>query len=152
MTEEDIKKLSKKELQDIVLKMQKILSDKQKEEFQKIVKVAGIQSENKISQVVQVRMSDALVAEKMVQNFSYSTFTKLHVEEMLHVGREELEDTEQFWKDWIALLKEKNGDTEARLLKEAILYCEGIDGLYKMAKERKCFCASIFIFGSTGTV
>lgn len=94
MTEEDIKKLSKKELQDIVLKMQKILSDKQKEEFQKIVKVAGIQSENKISQVVQVRMSDALVAEKMVQNFSYSTFTKLHVEEMLHVGREELEDTE----------------------------------------------------------
>lgn len=67
MTEEDIKKLSKKELQDIVLKMQKILSDKQKEEFQKIVKVAGIQSENKTSQVVQVRMSDALVAEKMVQ-------------------------------------------------------------------------------------
>lgn len=29
MTEEDIKKLSKTELQNIVLKMQKILSDKQ---------------------------------------------------------------------------------------------------------------------------
>lgn len=139
------KKIIEKKLQDIVLKMQKILSDKQKEEFQKIVKVAGIQSENKISQVVQVRMSDALVAEKMVQNFSYSTFTKLHVEEMLHVGREELEDTEQFWKDWIALLKEKNGDTEARLLKEAILYCEGIDGLYKMAKENVSVHPSLYL-------
>lgn len=39
MTEEDIKKLSKKQLQDIVLKIQKSLSDKQKREFQKIVKV-----------------------------------------------------------------------------------------------------------------
>lgn len=32
MTKEDISKLSKKELQDIVLKVQKILSDKQKAE------------------------------------------------------------------------------------------------------------------------
>lgn len=37
MTKEDISKLSKKELQDIVLKVQKILSDKQKVEFRKIV-------------------------------------------------------------------------------------------------------------------
>ena len=38
MTEEDIKNLSKKELQDIIFKVQKLLSDKQKKEFQKIVK------------------------------------------------------------------------------------------------------------------
>ena len=56
------------------------------------------------------------------------------LEEMFHVGGEELKDTEQFWKDWIGLLQKKNGDAEARLLKEAILYCEGIDGLYEMAK------------------
>ena len=31
--------------------------------------------------------------------FSSSAFTKLHLEEMFHVGREELEETEQFWED-----------------------------------------------------
>ena len=39
--------------------------------------------------------------------FSSSAFTKLHLEEMFHVGREELEETEQFWEDWIDLLKAK---------------------------------------------
>lgn len=272
---EDIKKLSKKELQDIILKVQRILSDKQKNEFQEIVKVARTQYGNKNSQVVQVRMSDDLVNEKMAQiqkwkekidegglyldteeyedysdgywesdwiteyydnqgigdkiqymiqfaedcvndrryqeaneiyewlwemsvsadsefgnpdlvdlemmeennlihtdmkhlalltlyadyqalpineragdiylYFSYSTFAKLHVEEMFHVGREELEDTDQFWKDWIDLLKDKNGDTEARLLKEAVLSCEGIDGLYKMAKETVSVHPSLYL-------
>lgn len=272
---DDIKKLSKKELQDIILKVQKILSDKQKKEFQKIVEICISQSKNRNSQVTQVRMSDDLIAEKMaqIQNwknqidkgelsldteeyedysdgywdsdwiteyydnqgisdkiqymiqfaedcvndkryreaneiyewlwemsvsavseygdsepadlemlkennlihtdmkhlalltlysdyqalpinkraediylyFSYSTFAKLHVEEMFHVGREEPEDTEQFWKDWIALLKKENGDTEARLLKEAILYCEGIDGLYKTAKENASVHPSLYL-------
>lgn len=67
MTEEEIKKLSKKELQDIVFEVQKILSDKQKMEFQKIVHVSEIQSENKKVQPLQVRMSDDLVNEKMAQ-------------------------------------------------------------------------------------
>ena len=67
MTEEDLKKLSEKELLDIVLKMQEILSDKQKKEFQKIVNAAVIHSGNKNSQVMQVRMSDDLVTEKMAQ-------------------------------------------------------------------------------------
>lgn len=40
MKEEDIKKLSKKELQNIVLKMQNMMSDKQKKEFQKIVEAS----------------------------------------------------------------------------------------------------------------
>lgn len=273
MTEEDLKKLSEKELLDIVLKMQEILSDKQKKEFQKIVNAAVIHSGNKNSQVMQVRMSDDLVTEKMAQiqkwmdqidegglyletegyedyssgywdsdwiteyydnqeigdkiqymirfaedciddrryqeangiyewlwemtvstdneyedsvdlemlkdnnlihtdmkhlalltlyadyqrlpsneragdmylYFLHSTFRKLHIEEVFHVGREELEDTEQFWKDWINLLKEKNGDTEARLLKEAILYCEGIGGLYKMAKENASVHPSLYL-------
>ena len=272
---EDIKKLSKKELQDIILKIQKILSDKQKKEFQKIVEMCISQSKNRNSQVTQVRMSDDLVAEKKAQiqkwknqidegelaldaeeyedysggywnsdwitkyydnqgigdkiqymirfaedcvddkryqeaneiyewlwemsvsadneyedsepadlemleennlihtdmkhlalltlyadyqalpinkraediylYFSYNTFTKLHVEEMFHVGREELEDTEQFWRDWIVLLKKENGDTAARLLKEAILYCEGIEGLYKMAKKNASVHPSLYL-------
>ena len=67
MKEEDIKKLSKKELQNIVLKMQNMMSDKQKKEFQKIVEASGIQSGNEKAQIVQVRMSDELVNEKMTQ-------------------------------------------------------------------------------------
>ena len=273
MTEEDIKTLSKKQLQDIVLKVQKLLSDKQKKELQKIVKETGIQFGNKKSQAVQVRMSDDLVNEKMIQiqkwknqidegevyldteeyedysrgyweadwvteyydnqgigdkimsmirfaedcvcdrryqeaneiyewlwemsvstdseygdpvdlemleennlihtdmkhlalltlyadyqalpvneragdiylYFSLGIFKKLHLEEMLHVGREELEDTEQFWEDWINLLKVKNGDTEARLLKEAVLYYKGIDGLYEMAKENASVHPSLYL-------
>lgn len=273
MTEEEIKKLSKKELQDIVFEVQKILSDKQKMEFQKIVHVSEIQSENKKVQPLQVRMSDDLVNEKMAQiqkwknqidegelyldteeyedysngywgsewvteyydqqgigdkiqymirfaedcvddrryqeaneiyewlwemsvctnseyedtvdlemseennlihtdmkhmalltlyadyqvlsinerakdmylYFSYSTFAKLHLEEMFFVGREELENTDQFWKDWIELLKEKKGATEARLLKEAILYCEGIEGLKKIAKENASVHPSLYL-------
>ena len=46
MKEENIKKLSKKELQNIVLKMQNMMSDKQKKEFQKIVEASGIQFGN----------------------------------------------------------------------------------------------------------
>lgn len=268
-----IENLSKKDLQDIILKMQKLLSDKQKKELQKIVEMYRNQTENKKSQVLRVRMSDDLVNEKMTQiqkwknqidegelylnteeyedyssgywdsdwiteyydnqgigdkiqymirfaedcvddrryqeaneiyewlwemsvsvdseygdpvdlemleennlihtdkkhlalltlyadyqilptnerakdiylYFSYGTFKELHIEEVFHVGREELEDTEQFWRDWIDLLKEKSGDTEARLLKEAVLYHEGIEGLYEMAKENASVHPSLYL-------
>ncbi len=272
---EGIEKLSKKDLQDIILKMQDLLSDKQKREFRKIVEMYRNQPENTKAQVPQVRMSDNLVNEKMAQirkwknqidegelyldiedhedysseywgsemiteyydnqeigdkiqymirfaedcvddrryreaneiyewlwemevstesecdegepvdletlaennlihtdmkhlalltlyadyqavpanerardiylYFSYSTFTKLHLEEMFHVGREELKDMEQFWKDWIELLQEKNGDTEARLLKEAVLYCKGVEGLYEMAEENVSVHPSLYL-------
>ena len=77
--------------------------------------------------------------------FSSSAFTKLHLEEMFHVGREELEETEQFWEDWIDLLKAKNGDIEPRLLKEAVLYCRGIDGLHEMARENASVHPSLYL-------
>lgn len=273
MTEEDIKNLSAKKLQDIILKVEKILSDEQRKEFQRIVEASENQSESKKAQSLQARMSDDLVNEKMIQirrwknqidegelyldteeyedyssgywdpdwiteyydnqgigdkiqymirfaedcvddrryreaneiyewlwemsvstgseyedsvdlemleendlihtdmkylalltlyadyqslsknerakdmylYFSYSTFSKLKLEEMFRVGREELEDTEQFWKDWIGLLQKENGDTAARLLKEAILYCEGIDGLYEMAKANASIHPSLYL-------
>ena len=37
-------------------------------------------------------------AKDMYLYFACSTFAKLHMEEMFHVGREELKDTEQFGK------------------------------------------------------
>ncbi|MDE6053865.1 MAG: hypothetical protein K2G55_08905, partial [Lachnospiraceae bacterium] len=74
-------------------------------------------------------------AEDIYLYFSHSTFQELHIEDMFHAGRENLTDTEQFWSDWIELLKSKSGDVEARLLQEAVLYHDGLDGLVKMADE-----------------
>ena len=74
-------------------------------------------------------------AEDIYLYFSHYPFQNLHIEDMFQVGRENLTGINQFWKDWIELLKGKNGDTESRLLKEAILYSEGIEGLVKMADE-----------------
>lgn len=67
--------------------------------------------------------------------FSRQAFRKLHIEDMFYAGRENLAGREQFWEDWIALLRTKNGDTEARLLREAVLYYGGAEGLLKMADE-----------------
>ena len=65
-------------------------------------------------------------AELLYEYFKYYTFHTLHMEDMLYAGREKLPDIEQFWKDWIALLKTKSGDVETRLLKEAVLYSQGM--------------------------
>ena len=55
-------------------------------------------------------------AEDIYLYFSMYTFQKLHIQDMLCAGREELEGTEQFWEDWIALLETKIGEAESRLL------------------------------------
>ena len=57
------------------------------------------------------------------------------MEEIFHVGREALKDQKQFWEDWIVLLKNKHGDIAGRLLKDAVLYSQGIDGLVHIADE-----------------
>ncbi|MDD7026529.1 MAG: hypothetical protein PUI46_05490 [Lachnospiraceae bacterium] len=67
--------------------------------------------------------------------FSMYTFQKLHIQDMFCAGREELEGAEQFWNDWIALLQTRSGEVESRLLQEAVLYREGIDGVVKMADK-----------------
>ena len=84
-------------------------------------------------------------AEDMYLYFSFDTFSKIHMEEIFHVGKEKLKDTERFWKDWIELLKSKNGDIEARLLKEAVLYCKGIEGLLEMAEENVSIHPSLYL-------
>ena len=84
-------------------------------------------------------------AEDMYRFFSFSIFSEIHMEEIFHVGKEKLKDTEKFWKDWIELLKSKNGDMEARLLKEAVLYCKGIEGLLEMAEENASIHPSLYL-------
>ncbi len=84
-------------------------------------------------------------AEDIYLYFSHAAFRKLHMEDMFHVGRESLENTEQFWKDWILLLKTKSGDAEGKLLKEAVLYCDGIEGLVQMAEENAAMHPSLYL-------
>lgn len=72
-------------------------------------------------------------AEDIYLYINISPFCELHIEDMFYVGREQLEDAERFWQDWIHLLMTKKGDVEGRLLKEAVLYVEGLDGLFRLA-------------------
>lgn len=77
--------------------------------------------------------------------FSYYPFQSLHIEDIFHVGRESLTGTEQFWKDWIALLKTKSDEVAGRLLREAILYNEGVEGLVKAADESCLIHPSLYL-------
>lgn len=77
--------------------------------------------------------------------FSHSAFSVLHMEEMFSAGRENLKDTDRFWRDWICLLKSKKGNTEARLLKEAVLYTEGTEGLSRLADENALLHPSLYL-------
>lgn len=74
-------------------------------------------------------------AENLYLYFSHRAFQDLHLEDMLQVGREELAETARFWEDWITLLKKEEGDVEARLLQEAILYQGGVERLVTVAEE-----------------
>ena len=84
-------------------------------------------------------------AEDIYLYFSMYPFQKLHIQDMFCAGREELEGTEQFWNDWIALLQTKSGEMQGRLLMEAVLYHDGIDGLVKMADENCDMHPSLFL-------
>ncbi len=74
-------------------------------------------------------------AENLYLYFSHRAFQDLHLEDMLQVGREELAETARFWEDWITLLKIEEGDVEARLLQEAVLYQGGVERLVAVAEE-----------------
>lgn len=76
-------------------------------------------------------------AEHIYSYFQYHIFQDIHIKDIWEIGKEELKEEETFWKDWIELLTFKEGATEARLLKEAVLYKEGSEGLVKVAE--KCY-------------
>ena len=84
-------------------------------------------------------------AEDIYLYFSYYSFQKLHIEEMFQVGKEELPEKAQFWEDWIALLQKKNGEMEARLLQEAVLYNNGVNGLAEMADINGTMHPSLYL-------
>lgn len=73
-------------------------------------------------------------AQVLYNYFSLHCFKDIHVEHMLSIGREELRDLPQFWESWIALLSERKGDIAMRLLKEAVHYQKGEEGLLDVAR------------------
>lgn len=75
-------------------------------------------------------------AEDMYAYFAYGFFREIHIEEIFSSGKEALEDEDKFWQDWIEILSDKNGDLEARLLEEAVLYYRGEDGLLEIAEKK----------------
>ena len=74
-------------------------------------------------------------AENLYLYFSHRAFQDLHLEDMLQVGREDLAETARFWEDCITLLKNEEGDVEARLLQEAVLYQGDVERLVAVAEE-----------------
>ena len=84
-------------------------------------------------------------AEMLYLYFNHSAFKNLHMEEIFHVGREALKDQKQFWEDWIVLLKNKQGDIAGRLLKDAVLYSQGIDGLVHISDESAAVHPSLYL-------
>ncbi len=82
----------------------------------------------------QVREPDERV-EDMYQYFRYPVFDNISMEKALASGKDKLEDTELFWKEWIEFLSSKDGRTETRLIEEAALYCGGCELLEKVAEK-----------------
>lgn len=73
-------------------------------------------------------------AESCYLYFSYPYFKDIHIEDIFNIGKEELNDTDYFWNNWIEVLMTKSGDVALRLLKEAILYHKGEEGLLIQAR------------------
>ncbi len=73
-------------------------------------------------------------AEKIYGYFLNSLCREVRLEDMLSVGPEELRELPDFWDSWIRLLSEKDGDTQGRLLKEAVCYQRGGQGLLEIAR------------------
>jgi len=73
-------------------------------------------------------------AQKLFDYFSVSFFQNISMEQMLSLGGEELTGLSDFWHSWIMLLIGKTGDVAGRLLKEAIIYEKGEDGILETAR------------------
>lgn len=55
--------------------------------------------------------------------FRYPLFQKIQIQDMFQVGRQQLDDENDFWNEWIQYLLVSENNTDSRLLKEAIEFC-----------------------------
>lgn len=84
-------------------------------------------------------------AQELYRYFGNEAFGELHMEDVFRAGREPLTGERQFWESWIALLQTKTGETAGRLLKEAVLHQEGVEGLLKAADENCVLHPSLYL-------
>lgn len=100
-------------------------------------KLISVNLENLALYVLYAAYQDAAPKErarKLYDYFSISFFKKVSLENMLGLGKDELESLSQFWDAWIGLLIERQGDTERRLLEEAVIYQRGEEELLSVAR------------------
>lgn len=99
MTQEDLKELSKDNLQNIILKLQEFLSEDQKQKLQEIINFYTTQGMNKQVTSTEIGMSEKFVKEKMLQIQNW----KNQIDEGdLYLEIEEYEEYGGYWdSDWI---------------------------------------------------
>ncbi|MCD7966251.1 MAG: hypothetical protein LUG90_10865 [Clostridiaceae bacterium] len=100
-------------------------------------KIIFVNLENLALYVLYAAYQEAAPEERarvLYDYFSISFFKKIRLENMLSLGKEELENLPLFWEAWIGLLTEMPGDTAQRLLEEAVIYQHGEDGLLAVAR------------------
>ena len=100
MMDADVKELSREELQNIILKVQEILSEGQKQSLQAIIRECKKQDAEGMSKPERARMSQELVEEKIKQILEWQ---KQIDEGELYLDSEEYEDySSGYWDaDWI---------------------------------------------------
>ena len=108
MTLSDVKELSREELQNIILKMQEMLSEDQKQRLQAIMRECKKPNMDKTPQPAQVRMSQELVEEKMRQ---IQKWQEKIDEGEIYLNTEEYEDySSGYWDpDWITEYYDNQG-------------------------------------------
>lgn len=74
-------------------------------------------------------------ASKLYVLFSKKMFKDIKLEDMMTVGTEPLEDFDSFVELWIAYLREQNDNYTSGLLREAVVYRYGEEGLLEEAKR-----------------
>lgn len=77
--------------------------------------------------------------ERFYHYFYHDMFRDTKLEDMLSVGMEALKQVDEFMELWITYLRGQRDRYTARLLKEAVLYLRGEEGL---VEEAKC-CANV---------
>jgi len=73
-------------------------------------------------------------APRLFSYFSLSYFKDIHIEDILSVGREDLDGLDLFFQAWIDFLMLQKGEVAARLLREGALYFRGTQGLVEAAR------------------
>lgn len=84
-------------------------------------------------------------SEEIYKYFYESIYQKIKIEDMMSAGTEPLEGIDEFMDSWIIYLRKQDHKFTARLLKEAVMYKDGQDGLLHEAKRCAVTHPGLFI-------